>query len=68
MKIFGGVLPFIGFRDHWMPVDDARRYFHGVTLPLSHDMRHVFVDAFECEWLGVGIILWARVPNHRPSS
>ena len=47
MKIFGGILPFIGFREE--PVDDDLRAF----LHLPDDCETI--NTFQLEWLWTSI-------------
>ena len=48
MRIFGGILPFIGFRDE--PVDDELRAFF--DLPAEQKT----ISTFQVEWLNRGIV------------
>lgn len=51
MKLFGGYLPFIGFREH--PVDSETRRAHRIPKEIKT------LTFFELEWFhnGVGIAL-----------
>lgn len=63
MRIFGGLLPFIGYRREWVPaslVDDcldvracARRRMEGGELVIQ-------LDVLQVEWFWVGLMLTAR--------
>lgn len=59
MKILGGILPFIGFRETWISREDAKEF--GVSKG-RYDMKNdtVLCDALEIAWLGVGFTLWIR--------
>lgn len=58
MKIFGGILPFIGFRRREMAWGEAVDL--GVDeLMVTRDGR-VAIEVFEIEWLGAGVTLAAR--------
>ena len=49
MRIWGGLLPFVGFREE--EIDDHMRKFFDIPAELTH------VDTFQIEWLGYGIVL-----------
>lgn len=55
MKIFGGVIPFIGWRVIWLDADGEPTEGPGTFK----------ADALEVEWLGVGCVLY--VANARPA-
>lgn len=49
MKLFGGWLPFIGFREE--PLDDGLRAY----LELPEDMKTI--NTFQVGWLGVSLCI-----------
>lgn len=57
MRLIGGILPWIGFRVVKIPCEVAAE--EGITQAKLVDgsMDEVWVEAFEVEWLGVGITL-----------
>lgn len=59
MKLIGGILPFLGFRDQW--VDRHTAADLGITQA-DYDMEKdaVHCDVFEIEWLCCGVILATR--------
>lgn len=54
MRIFGGILPWIGYRTVAITWEDAE------ILGLPADTRSI--ESLEVEWLGFGMILAAK-PN-----
>lgn len=48
MKIFGGILPFVGWRTEEVDAD-LRRFFD-----YGQDVTHV--NTFQLEWFGYGLI------------
>ena len=60
MKIFGGILPFIGFREEWLPFSEAPYKRSHVESKIKDGELHFHVDALEIEWLGCGAIILMR--------
>lgn len=54
MKLWGGYLPFIGFRDH--PVDEDMRYIFRLKPGVEK------VTCFEAAWFGYGVS-FALIPG-----
>jgi hypothetical protein len=52
MKLWGGYLPFIGFREE--PVDEHTRQFFNFPDEVTH------MNTFQVEWFGCGVILCLR--------
>lgn len=55
MNIFGGWLPFVGFKPGKMPLEVAREHGieHGVLVPGNMDA--IQTEDFEIGWLGYSI-------------
>lgn len=49
MKLFGGILPFIGWRHMYLDYD---------SQPCEKECARWFADVFEIEWFGCGVALY----------
>jgi hypothetical protein len=59
VKIFGGLIPFIGFRTEWVARELAVEWgIARAPYKLSNDS--VLVDKLEIEWLGAGMTICVR--------
>lgn len=58
MRLFGGILPFIGFRVVEVSIEDARDL--GIQRSRMTDMDHVLIESLEVEWLGYGFMVAAK--------
>jgi hypothetical protein len=59
VRIFGGVIPFIGFRTEWVARSLAVEW--GVEeAPYRMTDDFVLVDKFDVEWLGAGMTICVR--------
>ena len=58
MKLWGwgGVVPWIGFRRHYVPPLIADE----MGIDINGSLEYVMVDVFEIEWFGVGCQLLAK--------
>lgn len=54
MKLFGDILPFIGF-----DTLDVAKDGHPID---EHPYNHYEADCFVISWLGVGIVLFTKLP------
>lgn len=61
MKIWGGWLPYIGWRDEWVDRFQARELF-GYPIEARYKMEtdEVLIRSLDVEWLECGIMLAAR--------
>jgi hypothetical protein len=52
MRVWGGLLPFIGFREEL--IDEQMRTFFDIPMEYTH------INTFQLEWLGYGIVICTK--------
>jgi hypothetical protein len=57
---WGGVVPFVGFRRIQMPAMEAVELGIDWAPLVTQDADYVWVETFELEWLGFGVMLFAK--------
>jgi len=65
LPLFGGWIPFIGYRDSVMSTEMAAELGIGPGCLVEGHNDAIYVEVFEVEWFRLGITFWVRAKPRR---